>query len=129
MIDKKQLQEVVTTITDCMKAIGVIAAAPTLKQGLQGRTPRDFRQELLRSIQRFLDAGEVLQTAQSGNKSLADAEPMVREFQALVEKWNPDVNPEPGLTERARETLMAMGIPEPPGGWEQLARQFKPTRA
>lgn len=126
-MDNKQL-EAVATITDCMKAIGLVAAAPNLKSGLAGRSAREFRQELLQVIERFLGAGEVLQTAKSGNKSLADAVPEVHAFHALVEQWNPDANPEPGLTQQARETLTAMGIPEPPGGWEKLALKFPSRR-
>jgi hypothetical protein len=129
VIDSKQLRELVHTITECMKAIGVVAAEATLKQTLAARRPQEFREELLASIERFLNAGPLLQTAQSGKKSLAAAEPMVREFQALVEQWNAEEMPGPVLTERARACLMAMGIPEPPGGWEQLAGQLKSTRA
>ncbi|WP_437309221.1 hypothetical protein [Sorangium sp. So ce388] len=80
------------------------------------------REEMLRCIDAYLEV--VAEAKRSlhgeGNQATLDAEPYAIKLRALFADWTPSTTVSPEIQRNARDVLHALGIPEPPEGWDRF---------
>jgi hypothetical protein len=78
------------------------------------------REEVRRCIDSYLEV--IAETKQSpraeGNQATINAEPYAIKLRDLVAAWTPATTVPAAIQQNARDVLGALGIPEPPEGWD-----------
>ncbi|AUX30410.1 uncharacterized protein SOCE836_025130 [Sorangium cellulosum] len=87
------------------------------------------REEMLRCIDAYLEVvAETKRAPQGeGNRATLDAEPYALKLRALFAAWTPSTTVPPEIQRNARDVLAALGVPEPPAGWDRFEGHAAPS--
>ncbi|WP_437591251.1 hypothetical protein [Sorangium sp. So ce1000] len=95
-----------------------VLAAPRAAHGL-GAAPS--REELLGLLDRFIALnGEESRVTIGDGRPIHEITAHARMLHALCDTWTPSPDVPTAIQQAARSLLAAFGIPEPPGGWDEL---------
>ena len=111
-------------ISECCN-MAALFAAPRVYASWRAGTAEDpaaLKAPMLAAIDGLAEALGKGTSGEEGaaRQRLAQLVPATAELRAAVERWDPAGSPDPALTESARKFIATVGMPEPPGGWDDF---------
>jgi len=107
-------------LSECLNLAALFAAPRALERWRASRSSR--RQQNKEAMVKQLDVLAELFRAEPevlGQGAMQEAPKLFAELRTLVAAWDDQGSPSEELVAKARATLVALGLPEPPDGWDQ----------
>jgi hypothetical protein len=109
---------VAQALSECLESTALFAAPRAFERAKsksrQGRVDKDA------IVKRLDELGVLFQAEPAilGKGAMQQAPKLFATLRGLLEAWDAESAPGPELIAHARATLTALGLPEPPGGWD-----------
>ena len=110
---------VAQALSEGLNLTSLFAAPKALERwrSTRARHPRHNKESMLKQLD---ELGTLFQAEPEilGKGAMQQAPKLFAELRKLLEGWDEEATPSAELVAKARATLTALGLPEPPGGWQ-----------
>ena len=111
---------VAQALSACLHLTAIFAAPRALERWRASRSTRQPQQNKEGMVKQLEDLDELFRAEPEvlGQGAMQEAPKLFAELRPLVAAWDDHGAPSEELVAKARATLGALGLPEPPGGWD-----------